>query len=103
MQPIPQPELLDPDRVLSTDRDAMTSEDHRNRAHLLDTALHDTCGYAQQLWANLHRLRGYLLDSLPPDPRAPGPHTRTGASPTGPDDEQGWQNWVEAYATATTA
>lgn len=103
MQPITQPEVLDPDRVLSTDRDAMTDEDHRGRATLLDTALHESCGYAQQLWENLNRLRGYLLDSLPPDPRAPGPHTRVGASPTGPDDEQGWQNWIDAYATVTAA
>ena len=100
MQPIPQPEVLDPDRVLSTDRDTMTDDDHRSRANLLDTALHETCEYAQQVWENLNRLRGYLLASLPPDPRTPGPHTSTGASPTGPDDEQGWQNWIEAYAAA---
>jgi hypothetical protein len=98
MQPIPQPEVLDPDRVLSTDRDAMTLEDHRSRADLLDAALHETCEYARQLWEDLNHLRGYLLASLPPDPRSPGPHTSPGASPTGPDDEQGWQDWIAAYA-----
>ena len=44
-------------------------------------------------------LRSYLLGSLPPDPRTPGLH-RTGAAPTGPDDEPGWQNWMAAYAEA---
>ncbi|HJQ01120.1 MAG TPA: hypothetical protein VJ851_05940 [Jatrophihabitans sp.] len=102
MQPINQPQVLDPDRMLTDDRDEMSAEEHRSRAARLDSALHESCGYAQQLWDNLNRVRGYLLDSLPPDPRSPGPNPSAGASPTGPDDEQGWQNWIDAYATVTS-
>lgn len=47
-------------------------------------------------------MRGYLLNSLPPDPRAPGPHPTASASPTGPDDDTGWDNWIAAYATVTS-
>ena len=76
--------------------------DHEARAQLLDDALHQTCAYAQQLWHDLDAMRGYLLDSLPPDPHAPGPHPTTSASPTGPDDDTGWDNWITAYATVTS-
>ena len=43
-------------------------------------------------------MRQYLLDSLPPAPSGPGQHTTASASPTGPDDEQGWQKWITAFA-----
>lgn len=105
MQPIPLPQLLDPDRLLLDDRNDLSAEEHAGRATQLDRALHDTCSYAQQLWHELDAVRGYLLDSLPPDRRtadadAPGPSS---AAPTGPDDEQGWQNWITAYSRATSA
>lgn len=101
MQPIPTPQVLDPDRVLDNDRGDFTA-DHEARSKLLETALHESCSYAQQLWDTTNALRAYLMDSLPPDPRAPGAHPAVGASPTGPDDEQGWNNWVNAYAAVTS-
>lgn len=101
MQPIPSPQVLDPDRILDNDRGDFTA-DHEARAQLLDEALHETCTYAQQLWHDLDAVRGYLLNSLPPDPRAPGPHPSASASPTGPDDDTGWDNWITAYAAVTS-
>jgi hypothetical protein len=101
MQPIPTPQVLDPDRILADDRDDFTVH-HRTREQLLDEALHATCAYAQQLWHDLDAMRAYLLDSLPPDPRAPGPHPTACASPVGPDDETGWANWISAYAAVTS-
>jgi hypothetical protein len=102
MQPIPTPELLDPDRRIINDADNFTV-DHETRAHALDEALHHTCAYAQQLWHHLDAMRGYLLTSLPPDPHSPGPHPTASASPTGPDDDTGWDNWITAYAAVTSA
>jgi hypothetical protein len=101
MQPIPTPQLLDPDRVLDNDRNEVTA-DHQARAALLETALHESCDYAQQLWNSLDATRHYLMDSLPSDPRAPGPHPHAGATPTGPDDEQGWQNWIATFAAVNS-
>lgn len=102
MQPIPQPHLLDPDRITSDDREDMTSEEHRTRAQQLDKALHQSCEYAQQLWQHLAAARAYLLDSLPSDPRSPGTDPHLGASPTGPDDDEGWQRWTDAYSAVTS-
>jgi hypothetical protein len=105
MQPIPLPQLLDPDRLLLDDRNDLSAEEHADRATQLNRALHDTCSYAQQLWHELDAVRGYLLDSLPPDRRTADAdaHGRSSAAPTGPDDEQGWQNWITAYSRATSA
>lgn len=101
MQPIPSPQVLDPDRILANDRGDFTI-DHEARAQLLEEALHETCGYAQQLWRDLDAVRSYLLDSLPPDPRSPGQHLIASAAPTGPDDEDGWTNWITAFAAVTS-
>jgi hypothetical protein len=101
MQPIPTPQVLDPDRILDNDRGDFTA-DHKARAQLLEDALHETCAYSQQLWRDLDAMRGYLLNCLPPDPRSPGPHLTASASPTGPDDDTGWDNWITAYATVTS-
>jgi hypothetical protein len=102
MQAIPKPRLLDPNRPLSDARDAITNHEDEPPAELLKEALRDTCAYAQQLWENLDAARQYLMTSLPADPRSPGPHPSASASPTGPDDEQGWQNWIAAYASVSS-
>lgn len=102
MYEIPKPELLNPDRENRDDREDFTAEDHRSQAQVLATALGESCAYADQLWEQVNALRGYLLDSLPPDPRTPGPHTTAGASPTGPDDDKGWTRWINAFATTTS-
>lgn len=99
---IPKPELLNPDRENRDDREDFTAKDHRSQSQLLAKALGESCAYADQLWEQVNALRGYLLDSLPPDPRSPGPHTTAAASPTGPDDDDGWQNWINVFATTTS-
>lgn len=105
VQPIPAPELLDPDRPLRSHGSQFT-QDERPKSEVLRDALKDSCEYAQQLWNTLDQVRGYLLESLPPDPHLPQPDPptpqATSASPTGPDDEQGWQNWMTAFASVTS-
>ena len=77
---IPQPRLLDPDRVPTDDREEMTSEQHRARWKQIAGELTATCGYAQDLWKGLAATRQYLHDSLPPEnPQVGDP---TGAAPT---------------------
>lgn len=101
MHPIPEPELLDPNRMLTDDRDDMSLVEHRTRAKLLAQALEDSCRYAQQLWHELDAARGYLLRSLPDDPQRPDA-SRTATAPTGPDDEQGWADWIATFAAVTS-
>ncbi len=96
--PIPIPEVLDPERAQLLGN-LNTAEDAEQRVADLRQALADSCRYGRGLWQGVDALRGYLLNSLPPDPRTPGLH-HTGASPTGPDDEEGWRNWMAAYAEA---
>jgi hypothetical protein len=105
---IAKSEVLDPHRILENDIDNFTAN-HEARAVLLQRALNDSCSYAEQLWDTLNALRQYLLGCLPPDPRTtpePIPNRPAliggGAAPTGPDDEQGWQNWITAFAAATS-
>jgi hypothetical protein len=98
MHPIPPPSVLDADRVTSDEREDMTLDELRDRARELDEALHATAEYAGMLWNQLDAVRTYLFESLPSDPRRPDAQPRTSASPTGPDDERGWQEWI-----ATTA
>ena len=100
MQPIPQPAVLDPDRVLTDARKDLTVDDV-TRAEALERALHETCAYAQQLWQSLDEARNYLWNSVPPDPRGTSA-ARTGASPTGPDDDTGWESWIAAFARVTS-
>lgn len=100
LEEIPKPHLLDPNRTLTDEREEMTLEDHRDRARDLAAALRDTCGYAEQLWERLAGLREYLVESLP-QPRL-NPQAVGGASPTGPDDQQGWRAWADAYAATTS-
>jgi hypothetical protein len=102
MHPVPRPHVLDPDRDLDNDRGDFTA-DHVTRAALLQDALKVSCSYGQQLWSTLDDVRRYLFESLPPDPRSPGPHPRAGASPTGPDDDAGWDNWIATYSSVTSA
>lgn len=103
VQPIPRPSILDPDRINSDDREDMTLLEHRDRAQQLDKALHESCAYAEMLWEHLDVARRYLYESLPTDPRKPGDDPHLGASPTGPDDEQGWAQWMDIYAHVTSA
>ena len=100
MQPIPAPHLLDPDRVLDPNRDEFTT-DHESRAEMYKNALQETCEYAQQLWKTLDAARGYLMHSLPPDPRTPEAD-RSCASPAGPDDDAGWNAWIDTFSAVTS-
>lgn len=101
MQPIDRPQLLNPDRIIDPNRDDMTV-DHESAAKELRGALEASCDYGQQLWDHLVAVRQYLMDSLPPDPRAASPHTQLSAHPTGPDDAEGWQHWVDMYSSVTS-
>lgn len=102
MEPIQEPELLDPDRIVDEEREDMTVDEHRDRARQYASALHDSCEYAQRLWHQLDDVRGYLRRCLPDDPSRPDAH-RFRTAPTGPDDEQGWQDWMSTYAEVTSA
>jgi hypothetical protein len=99
MQPIREPELLDPNRILAEERDDFTIEEHRSRSRLFAQALRDSCEYAQQVWHQLDATRGYLHRCLPDDPSRPGAR-RSRTAPTGPDDEDGWTDWMQTYAAA---
>jgi len=97
---IPRPEVLDPHRPLRRHGTELF-EDNRPEVDVLRQALEDSCGYADQLWHTLDQLRAYLLVSLPPDPSTAGAG-RIGASPAGPDDDDGWQAWIQAFAATTS-
>lgn len=97
---IPRPEVLDANRPLRRHGTELF-EDDRPEVDLLRQALQDSCGYAVQLWQTLNQMREYLLVSLPPDPRTAGAD-RVGASPVGPDDDEGWQAWTQAFAATTS-
>src|SRR3954470_23079325 len=101
MHPIPEPELLDPGRMLTDDRDDLSATEHRDRAKQLAAALEDSCRYAQQLWHQLDEVRGYLQRSLPDDPQHADAR-RAATAPTGPDDDEGWQDWMSTYAAVTS-
>jgi hypothetical protein len=101
MHSIPRPELLDPGRMLTEDRDDFTIDEHRNRANLLATALEDSCRYAQALWEQLDEVRAYLVRCLPDDPQRPDAR-RHATAPTGPDDDAGWDDWMATYAAVTS-
>lgn len=96
--PIPLPSVLESDRghLQGNENAADSAEEQLQQVR---AALDVACRYGQELWHGVDALRAYLLHSLPPDPRTPGRHL-TSASPTGPDDEAGWQNWMAAYAQA---
>jgi len=105
MHSIPKPELLDPHRMLTDDRDDFTITEHRTRANRLAAALQDSCDYAQALWQQLDEVRGYLVRCLPDDPqRAAENHgaRRPATAPTGPDDDAGWDDWMATYAAVTS-
>jgi len=102
MGEIPMPEVLDPDRPRLV---ALEHEgDPQVRADAIDAAFRKATDYGQQLWRSLEELRQYLLDSLPPDRRHPGGDAeRLGTSPTGPDDDAGWDRWIGTYAMVSSA
>lgn len=102
MYDIPKPQTLDPERPLRS-RGTNFTDDDRPATELLHIALKESCAYAEQLWDVLNRQRAYLLASLPPDPRSPDAVRQIGASPTGPEDAPGWDRWISAFATATSA
>ncbi len=97
--PVPIPSVLDACRphLAGTEKQA----DPDKQIAGLDEALEGACEYGRQLWRDVDALRGYLLRSLPSDPRAPGPHTPA-ASPQGPADDKGWEDWIAAYSEASS-
>jgi hypothetical protein len=102
IMPIPTPSVLDPGRSLTDKREAISEREDVSTSESLQRALNESCSYGQQLWQTLDAVRDYLTDSLPLDPRTPGDHTITSASPTGPTDDDGWNQWIDAYAAVTS-
>ncbi len=98
LEPIPKPELLDPDRPLTNLRSPEAGRDDRPEPELIADALHESCAYANQLWNHLDAVRRYLLDSLPPDPGT----AIKGAAPTAPEHEKGWQTWIDTFSAVTS-
>lgn len=97
--PVPLPNILDASRP---DLAGVAKQgDPDKQIAALREALEHACDYGRRLWQDVAALRGYLLRSLPSDPRAPGPHTAA-ASPRGPDDDKGWEDWVAAYSEASS-
>lgn len=98
------PSVLDPHRMVSNSRDDMSVHAKAGLSEDLEEALQQSCDYGQQLWRDLDAVRGFLLDSLPPVPgEVSGRQGATSAAPTGPEDEEGWQNWMAAFAAVTSA
>ena len=103
MQPIPRPDVFDPEQAMSDEREDMTVNEHRARAAEAMNALKEVREYGVMLWEHLDLARRYLYESLPSDPRSPGTSPHLSASPTGPDDENGWARWMAAYSQVTSA
>ena len=103
MESVPMPQVLDADRLVLPDRDALTNDDYAQRIDLLRTELHRTCDYGRSLWQLLYAVREYLVDSLPDAPDADGIRVRTTTAPTGPSDDEGWHNWMRIYAAVTSS
>lgn len=104
MDEIPMPIVLDPNRMVSNTRDDLTVHAKAGLSEELEKALQQSCDYGQQLWRDLDAVRGFLLDSLPPVPgEISGRQGATSAAPTGPEDDEGWQNWMAAFAAVTSA
>jgi hypothetical protein len=101
MQPIPAPQVLDPDRILGHNADTEFLADQRPEVELVKIALHESCRYAEQLWHELAQVRTYLMQSLPPDSYNSGSPS-TGAHPNGPNDDDGWRNWTSTFAAVTS-
>lgn len=97
--PVPIPSVLDACRPHLAG--AQKQADPGKQIAGLHEALEGACEYGRQLWHDVDAFRGYLLRSLPSDPRAPGPHTPA-ASPQGPDDDEGWEDWIAAYSEASS-
>jgi hypothetical protein len=95
MYDIPQPEVLDPDR-LGGNRDSMGFAESKEVAGRLRRELEESCAYGRALWQQLDAVRRYLVDSLPRPAAAGLP--LGGAAPTGRDDEHGWRAWTDIYA-----
>ncbi len=98
--PIPMPAVLDAQRPHLTGSEQIA--DAESQVSMLREALEQACDYGQALWRQLDAVRNYLLLSLPSDPRTPGAH-RVTAAPAGPDDDEGWQRWMTAFAETTGA
>ncbi|WP_375491547.1 hypothetical protein [uncultured Jatrophihabitans sp.] len=103
MQPVPMPQILDPERLQMPERDDMRIEDHRAQTASVRHELTRTCEYAQALWHTLEAVRQYLVDSLPSEPDAEGGVSKPSTSPTGKDDEDGWTVWEQMYGAVTSS
>ena len=102
MDDIAPPSLLNPERLSIDDRNEMTAEQHADRAEALHRELNATCEYATKLWQALDGMRAYLLEAAPQNPRTVTGEARSAATPTGPDDDAGWESWATAFASISS-
>jgi hypothetical protein len=83
MEPIPMPDLLDDQAQLLISGGDLASTRR---------ALRDVCAYGHQLWDELDTVRKYLLES------SAGGRAR----PLGPDDDAGWDAWMNLFSGVVT-
>jgi hypothetical protein len=99
MYDIPQPQVLDPDR-LGSNRDSGSAAERRDISQRLVRELNESCAYGRALWQQLDAVRHYLVDSLPHPAQAGAP--LDGARPAGREDIEGWQAWMDTYAAVVS-
>lgn len=96
------PSVLDGDRPVTNYRDSMGTE-AENETERLRVALRESCEYGMTLWRELDGMRQYLLESAPQRRNLVGEPRRLGATPQGPDDDEGWARWKSAFQSAMYA
>lgn len=96
------PSVLDGDRPVTNYRDSMGTE-AENETERLRMALRESCEYGMTLWRELDGMRQYLLESAPQRRNLVGEPRRLGATPLGPDDDEGWARWKSAFQSAMYA
>ena len=102
MDEIAVPSVLNAGRLPIDDRGEFTAEQHKASSDALAQELESTTDYARSLWNQLNEVRAYLLTAAPQNPRMIEGMPRTGAEPTGPGDEAGWQRWTATLAAVTS-
>ncbi len=90
MEPMPKPEVLDPDRVALRPVEGHDPDALRER---LSAALRDACAYGDMLWNELARVRQYLAELADPAVDT-APRLATQAE---------WDSWAHVYTEVTSA
>jgi hypothetical protein len=90
---IPKPQVLDPHRILET-TSTTSSPTTKHPPRSCTAPWRKPAATPSNSGTPPEGQRHYLLNCLPPTRTPhPGP-VATGAAPTGPDDQRGWQTWI---------